>query len=133
MPDIDVPKIGELEDLSSAKPVSPLPQEWTDQAFRAAFEAFKIPSEIAPPSPQAPQVFDNKELEQWRNPNGSLASSPVLVSTTESGFALPVTVKRAPPVVAELLQPCPGVPLLDLPGDAAREFRNAPGTISRAT
>src|SRR5713226_2300584 len=46
MPDIDVPKIGELEDLSSAKPVSPLPQEWTDQAFCAAFEAFKIPSEM---------------------------------------------------------------------------------------
>jgi len=41
--------------------------------------AFKIPSEIKPPSPQAPQVFDNKDLEQWRNPNGSLASSPVLV------------------------------------------------------
>jgi outer membrane protein assembly factor BamB len=41
--------------------------------------AFKIPTEIKPESPQAPQVFDNKDLEQWRNPNGSLASSPVLV------------------------------------------------------
>ncbi|MEA3209157.1 MAG: hypothetical protein QOE70_2214 [Chthoniobacter sp.] len=41
--------------------------------------AFKIPTEIKPPSPQAPQVFDTKELEQWRNPVGALASSPVLV------------------------------------------------------
>jgi len=41
--------------------------------------AFKIPAEIKPESPQAPQVLDNKDLEQWRNPNGSLASSPVLV------------------------------------------------------
>ncbi|MEI9897031.1 MAG: PQQ-binding-like beta-propeller repeat protein [Chthoniobacter sp.] len=41
--------------------------------------AFKIPTEIKPESPQAPQVFDDKDLEQWRNPNGSLASSPVLV------------------------------------------------------
>ncbi len=41
--------------------------------------AFKIPAEITPPSPQAPQVFETKELEQWRNPVGALASSPVLV------------------------------------------------------
>ncbi|MDR3404844.1 MAG: PQQ-binding-like beta-propeller repeat protein [Chthoniobacter sp.] len=41
--------------------------------------AFKIPTEIKPESPQAPQVFNDKDLEQWRNPNGSLASSPVLV------------------------------------------------------
>ncbi len=41
--------------------------------------AFKIPAEIAPPSPQAPQVFETKELELWRNPVGALASSPVLV------------------------------------------------------
>src|SRR5207237_618832 len=41
--------------------------------------AFKIPTEVKPVSPLAPQVFDNKELEKWRNPNGSLASSPVLV------------------------------------------------------
>ncbi|MGB8169653.1 MAG: PQQ-binding-like beta-propeller repeat protein [Chthoniobacteraceae bacterium] len=41
--------------------------------------AFKIPAEIKPPSPQAPQVFETKELEQWRNPVGALASSPVLV------------------------------------------------------
>lgn len=41
--------------------------------------AFKIPAEIKPESPTVPQVIDNKDLEQWRNPNGSLASSPVLV------------------------------------------------------
>lgn len=41
--------------------------------------AFKIPSEIKPPSPQAPEVFQTKALEQWRNPVGALASSPVLV------------------------------------------------------
>ena len=41
--------------------------------------AFKIPAEIAPPTPQAPQVFETKALEQWRNPVGALASSPVLV------------------------------------------------------
>lgn len=41
--------------------------------------AFKIPGEVKPPSPQAPQVLPTKELEQWRNPLGSLASSPVLV------------------------------------------------------
>ena len=41
--------------------------------------AFKIPAEVSPPSPQAPQVFATKDLEQWRNPVGALASSPVLV------------------------------------------------------
>jgi outer membrane protein assembly factor BamB len=41
--------------------------------------AFKMPSEIKPPSPQAPQVFETKELEKWRNPVGALACSPVLV------------------------------------------------------
>jgi outer membrane protein assembly factor BamB len=41
--------------------------------------AFKIPTEIKPPTPQAPQVFETKDLEQWRNPIGALASSPVLV------------------------------------------------------
>jgi len=41
--------------------------------------AFKIPTEVKPPTPQAPQVFPTKDLEQWRNPVGSLASSPVLV------------------------------------------------------
>jgi hypothetical protein len=41
--------------------------------------AFKIPSDIKPPSPVVGQDIDDKTLEQWRNPAGSLASSPVLV------------------------------------------------------
>lgn len=41
--------------------------------------AFKIPDGVKPPTPQTPQVFPTKELEQWRNPVGALASSPVLV------------------------------------------------------
>jgi outer membrane protein assembly factor BamB len=41
--------------------------------------AYKIPAEVKPPSPQAPEVLVTKEIEQWRNPVGSLASSPVLV------------------------------------------------------
>jgi outer membrane protein assembly factor BamB len=42
--------------------------------------AFKIPTEIKPPTPpQTTQTFDTKELEQWRNPVGALACSPVLV------------------------------------------------------
>lgn len=41
--------------------------------------AFKIPTGVQPPTPQAPQVFPTKDLEQWRNPIGALATSPVLV------------------------------------------------------
>ncbi len=41
--------------------------------------AFKIPAEIKPPTPVTAQTFDTKELEQWRNPEGALACSPVLV------------------------------------------------------
>ena len=41
--------------------------------------AFKIPADVKPPTPQAPQVFETKVLEAWRNGVGSLASSPVLV------------------------------------------------------
>lgn len=41
--------------------------------------AFKIPTEIKPPTPQTAQTFATKDLEQWRNPAGALASSPVLV------------------------------------------------------
>ncbi len=41
--------------------------------------AFKIPAGVKPPTPQTPQVFTAKDLEQWRNVVGSLASSPVLV------------------------------------------------------
>lgn len=44
--------------------------------------AFKIPANVKPPTPQTPQVFTAKDLEQWRNPIGSLASSPVLVGDT---------------------------------------------------
>lgn len=44
--------------------------------------AFKIPAGVKPPTPQTPQVFTAKDLEQWRNPIGSLASSPVLVGDT---------------------------------------------------
>ena len=41
--------------------------------------AFKIPTGVKPPNAQTPHVFTAKELETWRNPVGSLASSPVLV------------------------------------------------------
>ena len=41
--------------------------------------AFKIPAEIKPPTATTAQTFDTKELEQWRNPAGALACSPVLV------------------------------------------------------
>jgi hypothetical protein len=46
MPDINLPKIGPPEKSSSAKPVSLLPQGWTDQDFREAFESLNIPSEM---------------------------------------------------------------------------------------
>ena len=49
----------------------------TSEVGRTA--AFKIPAEVKPPTPQAPQVFETKQLEQWRNHLGTLASSPVLV------------------------------------------------------
>jgi outer membrane protein assembly factor BamB len=41
--------------------------------------AFKIPTGVKPPNAQTPQLLAAKEIEQWRNPVGSLASSPVLV------------------------------------------------------
>ena len=41
--------------------------------------AFEIPAGVKPPTPQTPQVLTAKEMEKWRNPVGSLASSPVLV------------------------------------------------------
>jgi len=40
--------------------------------------AFKIPATATPPTPFAPQVFEQSELEVWRNAVGSLASSPVV-------------------------------------------------------
>jgi outer membrane protein assembly factor BamB len=44
--------------------------------------AFKIPSSITKTNPLIPQVFKTKQMEQWRNGVGSLASSPVLVGDT---------------------------------------------------
>ncbi len=41
--------------------------------------AFKLPQGSRPPEPGKPQVYEPKELEVWRNPLGSLASSPVIV------------------------------------------------------
>lgn len=41
--------------------------------------AYKIPTAVKPPTPQTPQLLVPKETEVWRNPVGSLASSPVLV------------------------------------------------------
>ncbi len=40
---------------------------------------FKLPLGSKPPEPGKPQVFEPKEIEQWRNSLGSLASSPVIV------------------------------------------------------
>ena len=41
--------------------------------------AMKIPSSITKTNPLVPHIFTPKEMEQWRNEVGSLASSPVLV------------------------------------------------------
>jgi outer membrane protein assembly factor BamB len=41
--------------------------------------AFKIPASVTPSNAFTPHVFEQKELEVWRNGIGSLASSPVLV------------------------------------------------------
>lgn len=41
--------------------------------------AFKIPEQVNPPSPQAPEVLETPKVEKWRNPVGALACSPVLV------------------------------------------------------
>ncbi len=41
--------------------------------------AMKIPSSITKTNPLVPHVFEPKQLEQWRNDVGSLASSPILV------------------------------------------------------
>ena len=57
---------------------------------------------VKPVSPFVPQVIDNKELEQWRNPNGSLASSPVLVDDRlyEPKWTKPATLSRSMPPTA---------------------------------
>ena len=44
--------------------------------------AFKIPTSITKTNPLVPHVFVTKQLEQWRNDVGSLASSPVVVGDT---------------------------------------------------
>src|SRR5260370_9383595 len=49
MAGVEFRKMGEIEGLCQGKPVLALPTEWTDQGFRAAFEAFKIPSEMFHP------------------------------------------------------------------------------------
>lgn len=41
--------------------------------------AFKVPTGSVAPEPGKPQLYTAKELEQWRNPLGNLASSPCLV------------------------------------------------------
>jgi outer membrane protein assembly factor BamB len=44
--------------------------------------AFRIPPSVTKTNPLIPEVFKTKEMEQWRNGVGSLASSPVLVGDT---------------------------------------------------
>lgn len=41
--------------------------------------SYKLPKGAQPPEPGKPQVYTPKELENWRNPLGNLASSPCLV------------------------------------------------------
>jgi len=40
---------------------------------------FKLPMGSKPPEPGKPQVYEPKDLELWRNPLGTLASSPCMV------------------------------------------------------
>lgn len=49
----------------------------TSEVGRAA--SYKIPMGSKPPEPGKPQVYVTKELENWRNPLGNLASSPCIV------------------------------------------------------
>lgn len=49
----------------------------TSEVGRTA--SYKIPMGAKQPEPGKPQVFETKTLENWRNPLGSLASSPCLV------------------------------------------------------
>jgi outer membrane protein assembly factor BamB len=44
--------------------------------------AFRIPMGSKAPAPGKPQVYTPKELEMWRNPLGTLASSPTIVGNT---------------------------------------------------
>ena len=49
----------------------------TSEVGRSA--SYKLPKEAQPPEPGKPQVYTPKELENWRNPLGNLASSPCIV------------------------------------------------------
>ena len=46
MPAIDLSSIGPGENSSSGKPVATIPEAWTDEDFREAFESCKIPNEM---------------------------------------------------------------------------------------
>ena len=46
MPASDFSTIGPREDWSSGKPVTSVPETWTDEDFREAFESLKIPNEM---------------------------------------------------------------------------------------
>lgn len=44
--------------------------------------AYKLPTNVTPPDATNPEVLEPKALEVWRNPLGTLASSPALVGDT---------------------------------------------------
>jgi hypothetical protein len=46
MPDIDLSTIGPRGNPSSGKPVTSIPDAWTDEDFREAFESLRIPNEM---------------------------------------------------------------------------------------
>jgi outer membrane protein assembly factor BamB len=52
----------------------------TSEVGRTA--SYKLPTNIKPEDATNPQVLEAKALEQWRNPLGTLASSPALVGDT---------------------------------------------------
>jgi outer membrane protein assembly factor BamB len=52
----------------------------TSEVGRTA--AYRLPTGSKAPAPGKPQVYTPKELETWRNPLGTLASSPCLVGDT---------------------------------------------------
>jgi len=46
MPDVDLSTIGPRGNPSSGKPVTTIPEAWTDEEFREAFESLRIPNEM---------------------------------------------------------------------------------------
>ena len=46
MPATDLSSIGPGENSSSGKPVTTIPEAWTDEDFREAFETLRIPNEM---------------------------------------------------------------------------------------